>query len=422
MLYYIIRPIIRFALKIFFRKISLSNLENIPAGKPVILAANHPTAFLEPCILACFQRRGLFYLVRGDIFANPFYARILRSLHMLPVYRKRDRGFKFIKENYSTFSTCHQTLANNRTVMILAEGTTEHEKRLRPLVKGTARIAFGTLIEFPETADVYIVPVGVNYTYADRFRSEVYIDFGEPISTRSFESTYHDNPNQGINDLTDTLRERLEPRVIHIASEADDELMEKLFRFDRSRQKFSILPIVTEDNAPLKREKDLADFINGLKETKKQKVSKLVENYFEVLGQCGLEDCTRFEKHGNPLLLVPFFILGFPLFLMGYIYGFPPMRFAQFITRKKVKDITFFGSVLMATGVAGWLIYLLLLIILVLVTKLNYLLLLPLLAYFALFYRDTYASWLCRWRYRKLSTESKEKLSRARNELENILL
>ncbi len=421
MLYYIIRPIVRFALKIFFRKISLSNLDNIPAGKPVILAANHPTAFLEPCILACFQRRGLFYLVRGDIFAKPFYARILGSLHMLPVYRKRDRGFKFIKENYSTFSTCHQTLANNRTVMILAEGTTEHEKRLRPLMKGTARIAFGTLTEFPETEDVFIVPVGVNYTYADRFRSEVYIDFGEPISTRSFESTFNENPNQGINDLTETLRERLEPRVIHIASEADDELVEKLFRFDRSRQKFRILPIVTEDNAPLKREKDLADFVNGLKETNKQKLSRAVENYFEILGECGLKGCTRFEKHGNPLLLVPFFILGFPLFLIGWFYGFPPMMFAQFVTRKKVKDITFFGSVLMATGIVGWLVYLLLLIILVLVTKLYYLLLLPLLAYFALFYRDMYASWLCRWRYRKLSAQSKERLSIARNELDKML-
>ena len=134
MLYYIFRPIVRFALKIFFRKINLSNLDNIPVGKPVILAANHPTAFLEPCILACFQKRGLFYLVRGDIFANKSFAYILKGLHMLPVYRKRDRGYGFIKQNYSTFSTCHETLANNRTVMILAEGTTEHEKRLRPLM------------------------------------------------------------------------------------------------------------------------------------------------------------------------------------------------------------------------------------------------------------------------------------------------
>jgi glycerol-3-phosphate O-acyltransferase/dihydroxyacetone phosphate acyltransferase len=421
MLYYIIRPIVRFALKIFFRKISLSNLDNIPEGKPVILAANHPTAFLEPCILACFQRRGLFYLVRGDIFANPFYAKILASLHMLPVYRKRDRGFKFIKENYSTFSTCHQTLAKNRTVMILAEGTTEHEKRLRPLMKGTARIAFGTLAEFPATEDVYIVPVGVNYTYADRFRSEVYIDFGEPISTRSFESTYTENPNQGINDLTNTLRKKLEPRVIHVESESDDELVEKLFRFDRSRQKFRILPIVNEDNAPLKREKEIADFVNGIKETSKQKLTQVVDSYFSILEECGLGACTRFEKHGKPLLLVPFFILGFPFFLAGYLFGYPPMWFAKFMTNKRVKDVTFFGSVLMAIGVVGWLIYLLLLIIIVLITKIYFLLLLPLLAFFALFYGDMYASWLCRWRYRMLSEEKKEKLSIARGELENML-
>lgn len=421
MLYYIIRPIVRFALKIFFRKISLSNLDNIPAGKPVILAANHPTAFLEPCILACFQRRGLFYLVRGDIFANPFYARILGSLHMLPVYRKKDRGYTFIKQNYSTFSTCHQTLANNRTVMILAEGSTEHEKRLRPLMKGTARIAFGALEEFPEMEDVYIVPVGVNYSYADQFRSEVYIDFGEPISTRSFGKIHSENANQGINDLTEAIRKELKPRVIHIDSEKDDELVEQLFRYDRSRQKFRILPIVTEDNAPLKREKDLADFVNNLNKAAKQELRQKVEDYYGILGKCGLGHCTRFEKHGNPLLLVPFFALGFPFFLLGYVFGYPPMWLADFVTRKRVKHVTFISSVAMAVGVVNWVIYLLLLIVITLISKVYFLLLLPFLAIFALFYKDMYESWLCRWRFRRMPADKKDQFFKARTDLENLL-
>lgn len=29
-------------------------MENLDWEKPLILAANHPTAFIEPCILACW--------------------------------------------------------------------------------------------------------------------------------------------------------------------------------------------------------------------------------------------------------------------------------------------------------------------------------------------------------------------------------
>ena len=94
------------ALRTFFRKIHISNVENIPKDKPVILAANHPTAFIEPCVLACFLDRPLYFLVRGDLFKKPVYAKMLKYLHMLPVYRMQDRGYAYLKRNYETFNYC----------------------------------------------------------------------------------------------------------------------------------------------------------------------------------------------------------------------------------------------------------------------------------------------------------------------------
>ncbi|MBK6903255.1 MAG: hypothetical protein IPH04_10715 [Saprospirales bacterium] len=71
MLYPITRPLAKIALSVFFRKLYLSGLENIDWEKPVILAANHPTAFIEPCILACWLPKPLHFMVRGDFFSNP---------------------------------------------------------------------------------------------------------------------------------------------------------------------------------------------------------------------------------------------------------------------------------------------------------------------------------------------------------------
>jgi 1-acyl-sn-glycerol-3-phosphate acyltransferase len=371
--------------------------------------------------LACFQKRGLFYLVRGDVFANKFFARILKTLHMLPVYRKRDRGYGFIKQNYSTFSTCHQTLANNRTVMILAEGTTEHEKRLRPLMKGTARIAFGALEAYPDMEDVYVVPVGVNYTYAERFRSEVYIDFGTPISVRSFEESYRLNANKGINDLTRTLKKNLEPRVIHIEAAADNELVERLFQIDRSRQPFKVLPIVTHNDKPLKREKRIADFVNQFGQEDKQILKEKTNSYFSLLQEFGLNNCIRFEKKGSSFLNGLFLILGFPFFLVGYMFGQPLIWLAHYIARTTINHITFLSSIIMAAGVVLWLIYLILILLVAIWFKAYYLFLIPVLCLFALFYGDVYKDWRCRWVYENLSAEQQQSLLEQQGNIEKIL-
>jgi len=80
MLYFLIRPLARLAILIFYRKVYFTNRDRIPAGKPVIMAVNHPTGFVEPCILAVFTREPLHYLVRGDLFRKPLFNFLLRSV------------------------------------------------------------------------------------------------------------------------------------------------------------------------------------------------------------------------------------------------------------------------------------------------------------------------------------------------------
>jgi 1-acyl-sn-glycerol-3-phosphate acyltransferase len=91
------------------------------------------------------------------------------------VHRIQDGGYQNLKQNYDTIAASNKALREKRTIMILAEGRCIHEKRLRPLKKGTARLALGALEADPSLDEVYIVPVGVNYTHADRADSEVLI-------------------------------------------------------------------------------------------------------------------------------------------------------------------------------------------------------------------------------------------------------
>jgi 1-acyl-sn-glycerol-3-phosphate acyltransferase len=43
-------------------------LENIPSGKPVIIAPNHTNAFVDPTILAMMLRQEVYFFARSDVF------------------------------------------------------------------------------------------------------------------------------------------------------------------------------------------------------------------------------------------------------------------------------------------------------------------------------------------------------------------
>ena len=111
MLYHLVRPVARYVLGYYYRNIDITGLANIPPNAAVILAANHPTAFIEPCLLACFQPRTLHFLARGDLYKNWLATAVLRALNILPVYRIQDGGYGKLTQNYETFEECFVDLS-----------------------------------------------------------------------------------------------------------------------------------------------------------------------------------------------------------------------------------------------------------------------------------------------------------------------
>ncbi|MEM9836233.1 MAG: 1-acyl-sn-glycerol-3-phosphate acyltransferase [Bacteroidota bacterium] len=284
MLYYLARPIARYVLRYYYRHIDITGLENIPTNGPVIFAANHPTAFIEPCILACFQERELHFLARGDLFKNRLATWALHRLHILPVFRLQDGGYGKLKENYQTFAACNRALSAGKAVMILAEGRCIHEKRLRQIRKGTGRIALSSLAADPNLSDIPIVPIGVNFTHPDKMRSTVMIRCGAPLSTRQYLADYQQTENIGVRKLTDDLRKALSPLVIQIPSREQDDLAEAIFTLSRSNYRMPLVHGLTYDGQLLDRE--LAQ-VQALPQN-----SQPILAYFNRLAQFDLTDAS----------------------------------------------------------------------------------------------------------------------------------
>lgn len=420
MLYRLVRPLAALGIRANYQHICISHTERIPVNKPVILAANHPTAFMEPCILACFLGRPLYFLVRGDFFKQPLFNYLLRQLNMLPVFRMRDGGYRNLKNNYSTFEACFEALKENKTIMILAEGRTIHEKRLRPIQKGTARIALGALDRYPELEDVYVVPVGVNYTYAERNRTRVMIDFGEPLKARSY-FTKHEADNQRINQLTEDLTEALQERVVIIADPKDEPLAENLLRIQRPLLHLPTFPVINAATEPLRKEKAITEEVNKATTETKAFWKLATTAFFQRLEEYKVSEQ---DVLGPKLALLPtvlYLIIGFVPFLLGYFWNLLPLGLARYIADTKVKDITFYTPVKWAVGIGTYLLWWIIWIVIFLTMSIYWaipgLFILTLFGYHSVYYEEAIKRLMESRTWNSLASKIQEELKQQANRL-----
>ena len=420
LLYKFVRPLATLSFYGLYRNIRLSNTDRIPKDKPVILAANHPTAFLETCVLACFLDRQLYFLVRGDLFEKPVYNALLRGLNLIPIFRLVDGGYSKVKTNYSTFSDCFDTLTAHRLLMILAEGRTTQQKRLGALQKGTARIALGAM-DSVGLEDVYVVPVGVNFTYADKARSEVMIDFGIPLKASDYIAEYKENKNQGMATMTDALRESLLQHLVVVEQAEDDVLVEQLLQIVRTDQGRTSPPVSTKDFEPLQLEMETATYVNGLAASQKEKLRNDAATYFERLQQFGLDDQALAGKNYNNFLNSLLLFLGFPFQLLGRLWNYPPVFLGKYISAKQVKKREFKLPVQWGVSLGAYVVYILLwLIVSAFIGGWKLILMvagLLILGYYSLYYQELRQRYKKSKRLKELPASQVEMLKEKRGEI-----
>lgn len=144
----------------------------------MLLASNHPNSFLDSVLLDTVFQQPVWSLARGDVFKKPFYIKLLTALKILPVYRTSE-GVENLSENYKTFEECIAIFRKGGIITIYSEGKCINEWHLRPLKKGTARLAVKA---WDENIPLKIIPVGINYSSFSRFGKNIFLNFGEIIT------------------------------------------------------------------------------------------------------------------------------------------------------------------------------------------------------------------------------------------------
>jgi len=186
---------------------------------PLLIAANHPNSFLDAIIVSTLFKSPVYSLARGDAFAGKFFTTILTSLNMLPVYRISE-GSENLGLNYSTFNACKKLFEENKIVLIFSEGRCVNEWHLRPLKKGTARLA---LDAWEKNIPLKILPLGINYSSFRFYGKNVILNFGTVIRKDDF--VFH-SQGKAINEFNDELRTQLSTLVYEIGKKDISKLRE----------------------------------------------------------------------------------------------------------------------------------------------------------------------------------------------------
>ena len=210
MLYAVLKVIVRLAAKIFCRKIIINNRQLLKQNGPMILACNHPNSFLDAVLMDILFEQPVWSLTRGDAFLNKRVNNILFKLKMLPVYRPSE-GVENLSENYKTFDSCIELFKRNAVVLIFSEGLCVNEWHLRPLKKGTARLAFKCQ---EENIPLKILPVGINYSSFDRFGKNLFVNLGTIFSIKEFDKDLSDGVFYQV--FNTRLQNELRPLIFEI--------------------------------------------------------------------------------------------------------------------------------------------------------------------------------------------------------------
>ncbi len=217
--YRLLKLWIKIGLYLYYGKIKISGLENVPKSEPILFLPNHQGALMDVLLIVTDCHRKPFFLTRSDVFKRPILKKFFAFLRMLPIYRIRD-GRESLKKNKAVFEQCSRLFQQNHALVIFPEANHNIKRRVRPLSKGFTRILLDTLKKSPEVK-IHIIPIGMNYRSNSGFPDKVALYYGTSIVANEFYDTKAGEKT--IHKLKDAVSDALKTLTTHIQEEENYE-------------------------------------------------------------------------------------------------------------------------------------------------------------------------------------------------------
>lgn len=355
MLYHFLRFLVTVGIRFYYREIRIINRKNLPENGPCIYIANHPNTLMDAWIIGYASNIPIYFMAKGTLFSSSLKNKILRSLNMIPINRRGETNTKGVS-NQESFEACYQILEQRKCLLIFPEGTSFLERQLRELKSGTARIALEAERRNNSKLGIKIVPLGLNYLDADRFRSRVLLHVGQPISIEDYVKDFEINQGQTAKKLTEVFRIRLEQVLVNSYEKEEELMAESLHQIFSSKY-------IKNSKKGVLGEFDLLKTIgNRIEEIKISQAWKIEEiktildslssklNHFEIRSDF-LDRRFRIRMFFRQLIVsVLLLIIGLPLFIFGIIHNLFQYKITDKIVPKLTKDVEYYAPISVLLG------------------------------------------------------------------------
>jgi len=219
LVYRFFRFLTRVSLPVYFRERHVEGLDHFRFDGPAFVAVNHPNTLTDILNTGLQVRQEMFFLANYGLFRTPFTNWLFRTLFCIPVKRREDMRAGEGRSNEAAFEQSYLHLEKNGVLFIAPEGASWMRRYVSPLKSGVARIAFGAEVRNNWGLKLQIVPVGLTYDAPNLFRSRTAVCAGEPLLVADWRAQYEQNPDRAIDNLLDTLHERLVALGLHARDE-----------------------------------------------------------------------------------------------------------------------------------------------------------------------------------------------------------
>jgi glycerol-3-phosphate O-acyltransferase / dihydroxyacetone phosphate acyltransferase len=205
----VLEALARLIVALFYRRVEVAGLERIPTSGPLILAANHHNALMDPIVLLASVPRRLRPVAKAPLLRYPVIGQLARLAGSIAVHRRQDEGQGSV-DNQAMFGASRAVLEAGGAILIFPEGVSQPEPTLMPLRTGTARM----LLE-ARAAEPTLLPVGLIYQDPGIFREgSALVLIGTPVVWQDCAALAAAAPEEAVRRLTDRLEQALGSLIV----------------------------------------------------------------------------------------------------------------------------------------------------------------------------------------------------------------
>ena len=354
--------LVRGILRVFFRRIEVTGLENVPESSGGIVVSWHPNALMDPGLILTSFPRQIVFGARHGLFQWPVLGALMRALGTVPIYRRQDLDASDETSrrdaNRKSLDGLAKRVNEGAFAALFPEGLSHDEPYPIELKTGAARLYYCARELLPGAAEPpLILPVGLHYDKKRFFGSSVLVAFHPPLEIpRKLEAlpeaATEEERRRRYRSLTDQLERELH-EIVH-ATESW-ELHHAMHRARKLVRAEEAQRAGTTSERPTMKERVLGyarlwNGYNARAQTHPEEVRRLVDrvrDYDSDLSALGIED---HELDRDPRLVSPWlfvllllqaafiYLLLPPILLLGYVANLPAAAIVWLVARGSSRE------------------------------------------------------------------------------------